>query len=189
VQPSFGIETFGGLDYRITRPGNTGSGKLKGIELAYQQFYDWLPSVLSGLGVQSNVTYSSGTTEDIITGQDRTITGVSKWSFNVIGLYERGPWSGRLAYNWRSKFPDTYRFFETGVPGTPSFNSYDLFVARTAQMDGGVSFKVSPNFTLTLEVVNILDTEFRDYFDDPNLYPRDTRRYDRTYELGFRASF
>jgi iron complex outermembrane receptor protein len=38
-------------------------------------------------------------------------------------------------------------------------------------------------------VVNLLDTEFKDYFNDKNLYPRDTRRYDRTYEVGFRASF
>jgi hypothetical protein len=26
-------------------------------------------------------------------------------------------------------------------------------------------------------------------FNDKNLYPRDTRRYDRTYEFGVRASF
>jgi TonB-dependent receptor len=183
VQPGFEDQDFGGLTYRIARPANTGSGKLKGMEVAYQQFYDWLPGILGGLGLQTNATYSSGTTEDVVTGQDKTIAGVSKWAFNVIGLYERGAWSGRLAYNWRSHFPDGYAF-AINPSGT-----YDLNVDDTAQMDGSVSFKLNPNFTFTFEVVNLLDTEFRDYFNDKDLYPRDTRRYDRTYELGFRARF
>jgi TonB-dependent receptor len=183
VQPSFENQTFGGLVYRIARPGNTGSGELKGVEVAYQQFYDWLPGVLGGLGLQANVTYSDGTTEDVATGRDRTITGVSDWTYNIIGLYERNSWSGRLAYNWRSKFIDTYAF------AANSTGSYDINVAPTAQMDGSVSYKLNDNFTFTLEGVNLLDTKFKDYFNDSYLYPRDTRRYDRTYELGFRASF
>lgn len=183
VQATFDDLTFGGDTYRVRRPGNTGSGELKGIEVTYQQFYDWLPGIWGGLGLQTNATYSDGTTEDPATGQDRTITGVSKWAYNVIGFYERGPWAGRLAYNWRSKFIDTYAF-AANITG-----SYDLRVADTAQMDGSLSFKVNPNFTLTFEVINILDTEFRDYFNDPDIFPRDTRRYDRTYEVGFRTSF
>jgi TonB-dependent receptor len=183
VQPTFENQVFGGLTYRISRPGNTGKGHLTGMELAYQQFYDTLPGVLGGLGLQTNVTFMNGTTEDPVTGVDRTITGVSKWAFNVIGLYERGPWSGRLAYNWRAKFPDAYAFAvnPSGV--------YDLRVDNTAQADGSLAYRLNDNFTFTFEVINLLDTEFKDYFNDKNLYPRDTRRYDRTYEIGFRASF
>jgi TonB-dependent receptor len=183
VQPSFEDQTFDGKVFRIARPGNTGSGKLKGVELAYQQFYDGLPGVLSGLGVLANVTYSDGKTEDVLTGRDRTITGVSDWVYNVIGLYEKNAWSGRLAYNWRSKFVDSYAF------AANASGVYDIHVDNTAQMDGSVSFKLNDNFTLTFEAVNILDTEFKDYFNDQDLYPRDTRRYDRTYELGFRTRF
>jgi iron complex outermembrane recepter protein len=183
VQPSFENQVFGGLTYRIARPGNTGKGELTGIELAYQQFYDWLPGILGGLGLQTNVTYTDGKTEDLATGEDVTITGVSEWSFNIIGLYERGPWSGRLAYNWRSQFPDAYAF-ATNPSGT-----YDIFVDKTAQADGSLAYRLNSNFTLTFEVINLLDTEFKDYFNDKDLLPRDTRRYDRTYEIGFRARF
>ncbi len=183
VQNTTEIRNIGGDDFRITFPVNTGDGELIGMELGYQQFYDWLPSVFGGLGLQTNVTYTNGTTEDQLTGVERTITGISRWAFNVIGLYERGPWSGRLAFNWRSKFPDTYAFVEnsTGI--------YDLRVDDSSQMDGSVAYKLNNNFTLTFEVVNLLDTEFKDYFNDPSIFPRDTRRYDRTYELGFRARF
>jgi TonB-dependent receptor len=183
VQPTFQDQVFGGNTYRINRPGNTGNGHLTGMEVGYQQFYDKLPGALGGFGLQTNATFMNGKTEDVTTGQDRTITGVSKWAFNVIGLYERGSWSGRLAYNWRSKFPDSYAF-----ASNPS-GVYDIYVADTAQMDGSLAYRFNPHFTFTFEVVNLLDTEFNDYFNDPDLYPRDTRRYDRTYEVGFRASF
>jgi outer membrane receptor protein involved in Fe transport len=66
---------------------------------------------------------------------------------------------------------------------------YDLRVDSTAQADGSLAYRFNQNFTFTFEVINLLDTEFKDYFNDKNLYPRDTRRYDRTYEIGFRASF
>jgi iron complex outermembrane receptor protein len=196
VQPGHENQVYGGLTYRITRPQNTGNGKLTGLEVSYQQFYDFLPSVLSGLGLQVNATFTNGTTEDPVTGEDKTITGVSKQSFNIIALYEKAQWSGRLAYNWRSKFPDTYAIVSnlsssranlTAAPATPG--AYDLWVKATAQMDGSISFKPSDHFTLTFECINLLDTEFKDYFVDQNTYPRDTRRYDRTYEFGFRASF
>lgn len=183
VQPSFEDLTISGNVYRIARPGNTGSGQLTGVEVAYQQFYDQLPGFLSGLGLQLNVTYMDGETEDVDTGLDRTITGVSDWAYNIIGLYENDRWSGRLAYNWRAEFIDAYAFAAnaTGV--------YDLYVDDTAQMDGSLSYHLNDHFTLTFEAVNLLDTEFKDFFNDKNLYPRDTRRYDRTYEFGFRTSF
>lgn len=188
VQPSFGYETYGGLQYRVSRPGNTGSGKLTGLEVGYQQFYDRLPGILGGLGMQANVTFMDGTTQVVNTGVDRAITGVSKTSFNVIALYEKAAWSGRLAYNWRSKFIDTYNFATNGTAGMANFHSYDLWARATAQMDGSVSYQLNKQITLTFEAVNITDTKFKDYFNDPNLYPRDSRRYDRTFEFGFRAS-
>ena len=60
VQPSVeNVEFFGDV-YRVTRPGNTGDGSLKGFELGYQQFYDFLPGVLKGFGLQANYTYMDG---------------------------------------------------------------------------------------------------------------------------------
>ena len=73
------------------------------------------------------------------------------------------------------------------LSSTNSTGIYDLRVDDSSQMDGSVAYKLNDNFTFTFEVINVLDTEFKDYFNDPSIFPRDTRRYDRTYELGFRA--
>ncbi len=179
-----GDEVYGGLTYRVTRPTNSGDGHLNGFEAGYQQFYDFLPGIFSGLGLQANATYMDGQNNDLATGKDLSIVGLSKYSYNIIGLYEKGGWSGRLAYNWRSGFLDTRQF----NPG------YDLRVRETAQMDGSISYKYNSRLIFTLEGTNLLDTRFKDYFDDgvsadsKNIYPRDTRRYDRTIMFGLRFS-
>lgn len=185
IQPSIGSEVFGGLDYRVTRPGNTGDGTLSGFELSYQQFYDQLPGALSGLGLQANLTYMDGDTTNADTGTKQSITGLSDWSLNLIGLYEYGKISARLAYNWRDEFLDV-RNIAAG---------YDLYVDTTSQVDGQVSYAVNDQLTLTLEGINLLDTHFKDYFEDPanpeltGSFPRDTRRYDRTIFIGARYKF
>ena len=163
----------------MTRPSNSGSSNLRGLELAYQQFYDFLPGPLSGFGLNANVTFMDGEMANTTLGTISEFRGLSKFSYNLALLYEKGPWSGRLAYNWRKNFLDTPNFENRG---------FDLIVADTAQADGSLSYKLNENLTLTLEGINLLDTEFKDYFDDPYLYPRDTRRYDRQILVGFRWS-
>ena len=113
------------------------------------------------------------------------ITGLSEQSFNIIGLYVHGAFEGRLAYNWRDEFLDV-RNIAAG---------YDLYVNATKQLDGQVSYKINDRWTVSLEGVNLLDTEFKDFFVDPNNvqltgnFPRDTRRYDRAIILGVRSAF
>lgn len=177
VETTSANETINGRTYIMTRPSNSGKDKLDGVELGYQQFYDFLPGVFGGLGLQANVTFMDGSMENGVTGVKTDFRGLSKWSYNVAVLYEKGPLSGRLAYNWRQHFLDTPNFENSG---------FDLIADDTAQLDGSLSYKIGDKITLTLEGVNLLDTEFKDYFTDKHLYPRDTRRYDRQVLLGFR---
>jgi TonB-dependent receptor len=153
--------------------------------VGYQQFYDFLPGFLKGLGLQANYTYMDGNTTNLDTGIELPITGLSKQSYNIIGLYVHGKISARLAYNWRDEFLDV-RNIAAG---------YDLHVDKTSQLDGQVNYKINEKFTVSLEGVNLLDTEFKDFFVDPNNvqltgnFPRDTRRYDRSIIVGVRAGF
>ena len=90
-------------------------------------------------------------------------------------MYEKAGWSARLAYNWRSRFVDIYNH---GGPGL------DLTVKPIAQLDAALAYKISASVTLIVEATNLLDSTYRDYWKDPAVYPRDTRRYDRTLALG-----
>ena len=127
-------DTGGGTQtFTVTGPTNGADGKIKGFELSYQQYMDFLPGFLSGFGVQANYTYvdsertlhdpvsstyCGGTSNDAtnfnlnINGCDTDgrsfgdlpLQGLSKHAYNVSLLYDRGPISGRLAYSWRERY-------------------------------------------------------------------------------------
>jgi iron complex outermembrane receptor protein len=169
-------ETYNGVTFNTTRPFNTDKGYLQGVEVAYQQFYDQLPGWLGGFGLQANATYMEGQTTSSIDPSlaNRPFAGMSKWSYNVVALYERGGVSARLAYNWRSKYVQLYN---DGGPGL------DLIAAPTSSLDGSLSYKISDNLAVTINGSNLLNFKYTDYWADKSTYPRDTRRYDRSVGL------
>ncbi|WP_267395415.1 MULTISPECIES: TonB-dependent receptor [unclassified Sphingomonas] len=188
IQTYTGDEIYQGQRALVSRPRNTGSGKLYGTELAYQQFFDFLPGALSGFGAQVNGTYIIGTTEDPIFGGQQRLVNVSKYSYNVVGIYEKYGISARLAYNWRSSFVDSY------TSGGSQASS--IVVQPTGQLDFSGSYALTSNITLTFDATNITDRVYHDRFEGlsqtTGLYsstPRDTRTYDRTFAVGGRFKF
>jgi iron complex outermembrane receptor protein len=175
-------ETFQGISYQTTRPFNTDKGHLQGVEMAYQQFFDKLPGWMSGLGLQANATYTEGgvtsSTNPGLEGRD--FAGLSKYSYNIVGLYEKGGISARLAYNWRSKFVQVYGDRPGNAGSAPA---RDLIAAPLSSLDGSISYKFTPNLSLNLTGTNLLNYKYQDYWTDPAIYPRDTRRYDRSVGL------
>lgn len=168
-------ETFNGQVYHTTRPFNTDDGYLQGAEVAYRTFFDKLPGWLGGFGVEANATYTEGqTTSSSVQGSaanGKPFAGMSKWSYNVVALYEKFGISGRLAYNWRSKFVQVYN--DTG-------DGKDLIASPMSSLDGSLGYKINENTTITLTGTNLLNFKYTDYWDNKAVYPRDTRRYDRS---------
>jgi len=173
--------------YLVTRPHNTGSGKLYGSEVAYQQFFDFLPGALSGLGVQVNGTYLIGKTGD--GGNQVRLNQLSRYSTNVVAMYEKYGITARLAYNWRSGYIDS-----TGLGGS---QGSVVRAKAIQQLDFSGSYDVTPWLTLTVDATNLLDRTYHDRFTGASLSapntvsntPRDTRTYDRTFEIGARVKF
>ncbi|MES2443096.1 MAG: TonB-dependent receptor [Pseudomonadota bacterium] len=167
--------------YAISRPRNTNKGTLKGFEAAYQHFFDFLPGPLSGFGVQANFTYAVGEVEAPgSTGVMQPITPVSKYSYNLVAMYEKYGFTARLAYNWRSKFVD---FYDANIPG--GFNE----AQPIAFLDFSASYDLTPNVTVAVDATNLLNTTYHDYFGGYRIAPRDTRQYDRTFSAGVRFRF
>lgn len=175
-------EMFQGLKYDTSRPFNTDKGHLQGVEMSYRQFYDRLPGWLGGFGMEANVSYmEGGLTSSIVPGlQGKPFSGMSKNSYNVVALYERAGVSARLAYNWRSKFVQVYGDHPSNSGSAPA---RDLIAAPMSTLDGSLSYKFTPNLSVTLTGTNLLNFQYVDYWTDQRLYPRDTRRYDRTFGL------
>ncbi len=147
----------GVTDVIFNTPVNADGGTLKGVEVAYQQTYDFLPGILSGLGAGLTYTYvdandfsnaSLGSEQSPLSG-GLPLAGVSKHSVNAVGFYEKGPLSFRLAYNWRSEFVQTPR--DVIFPFSP------IYGESTGQLDGSIFVKVNKHVKLGVQGVNLLD--------------------------------
>ncbi len=194
-------EEHGGWDYTITRPVNMGDADINGVEIGWSQFFDFLPEPFDGFGMQANYTYIDSKTN---VPEDATATdtdgslfgempfeGLSKNSYNLVGMYEKGPLSVRLAYNWRSEFlmsvgPNGFNGDDQGVLWKlPVYND------DYGQMDGSVFYDITENISLGLEASNILNSETRTIMKQnaagdhyASYFVTDTR-----YALTMRASF
>ncbi len=179
-------------DIAFNTPVNIDEGKLKGVEIAYQQTYDFLPGPLSGLGAQLVYTYVDSEAlgnnqlgaEQSPFANDLPLAGVSKHTVNAVVFYEMGPFSARAAYNWRSEFLQTPR--DVIFPFSP------IYGESTGQLDGSIFFAVTDNIKLGVQGVNLLDevTKTSQVVDfDGTRITRSAFRNDRRYTFVARFDF
>ncbi|MGD8176289.1 TonB-dependent receptor [Marinimicrobium sp. ARAG 43.8] len=190
-------------------PANDGSGSIRGFEVSYNQFFDMLPGAWSGLGVQLNYTYIDqndlndpmsddqfgsvrfDTNGDPINDNrnsfraftDLPLPGYSDENYNVVGMYEYGRISARLAYTWRSDYLVTRRDSNEFAPVYAKANGF---------MDGSIYFNITDNVKVGFEASNILNstTETQVQFDQAGTRTDALNfRTDRRYALSLRASF
>jgi TonB-dependent receptor len=116
----------------VTGPVNGAKGFARGFEIAHQQYYDFVPDWLKGIGTQASWTYvssertlnhpvynawcqgndASSNYNLYINGCDTDgrafgktpLQGLSRHTINLAVMYEQHGLSMRLAYNWRSRY-------------------------------------------------------------------------------------
>ena len=175
-----GNEVIDGQVFEIRRPQNGDSGKIRGFEVGWNQFLDFLPGPFDGLGFQANYTYVDSEAPGPLAGQTVPLEGLSKHSFNLIGLYEKGPLSMRVAYNWRDSFVAT-----TAGPGS---GSNPIFNDGGGVLDASVNVDVTKNVSFTIDAANLTRTPTVTYFGE-TYRPRETSVTDRRISAGVRARF
>ena len=193
---------------QVSGPANGKGAKISGFETAYTRYFDFLPDPLNGLGIQANLTYVknkgipnsmlSSVGGPVVDGGGFTggtildpgvLEGLSKWSYNLVGMYEKGPIAARLAYNWRS------RYLVTAVDccvALPVWNK------AAGYLDGSLRYTVNPAVELSFQVSNILNTETRleQQITDTSspegkriLVPNAWFQNDRRFTIGARLKF
>ncbi|WP_440874415.1 TonB-dependent receptor [Thalassotalea sp. PLHSN55] len=157
---------------------NGESGKIKGIELLYQQPFTFLPSFLKNTGVMTSYTYIDSQTPFVDdSGNNIQLPGLSNNNINFVLYYENDVFGTRLAYNWRDEYIDSLGVGDNGI----YVKSYDDLVATA-------NWKINDNFTLNFEALNLLDTRQQQY----HAYEYAVRRnveFGRTYKLTLSANF
>jgi len=201
-------QTIQGQQVAVSGPVNAGTGRVRGAEFGYSQFFDFLPGALKGFGVQANYTFLqsskiAGTTSCdpdhsngscaasyIVTNPPLPMADLSPHNYNLIGMYEYGNWSIRLAWSWRSRYL---------ISSEDSGDTYlPVWSAARGQLDSSVFYHLNKNMQIGLQMNNLTDSTTRVLMGpssyttglvDWNLYTRSIFQDDRRYELVFRASF
>ncbi len=150
--------------YTISSPTNS-SGKVKGLELSYQQ------DLAYGFGVQANYTYA-----DAKETGNRDLVGASRNTYNIVGYYENYGFSARLAYTYRS------HFFVGLDRSTPEYQD------DTGNLAASLRYRINDNVSLTFDVLNLNNPTLKYYganTDQPRAFYKNGRQYYAGVKLAF----
>lgn len=184
-----------GLPLVIRGPVNTRTARIQGLEAQFSTFFDFdgVPDWLKRFGAQANATYIKARAEFSLfcapnrLGCERTtditntavpdytnatvrrlpIPDVSKWTYNLVGMYEGGGLTLRLAYNRRSGFPegDLAERDTRAQPSPGNLNpvSYTLqgHGHSVSRLDWSSSYAFNDKLTVFFDWTNILGKPFK----------------------------
>ncbi|MES2676340.1 MAG: TonB-dependent receptor [Pseudomonadota bacterium] len=138
--------------FRTSTPVNNREAKIYGAELALQHFFGD-----TGFGLQANYTLVRGD----IGFNNETDPGVSQFALtglsdtaNLVGIYERGPFQARLAYNWRDEYLNQTNRGNSRNP---------TYVEAYAQIDLNVSYEINEQLTVFAEGINLNEENNRQF--------------------------
>ena len=177
--------------YLIERPVTSGTAKISGFEVALTHFFTTLPSPFDGFGVQANYTYIDSETDlendaDPVDTDGNTSFGVSpyqglsKHAYNLVGIYEKGRFSARLAYNWRNRYltdigangfnGEEYidadgNVIRDGSPDPKNAWKLPTYNAAAGYLDASLFYRLTDNLHVSLQANNLGNTATKTIVD------------------------
>ncbi|HWF77415.1 MAG TPA: TonB-dependent receptor [Caulobacteraceae bacterium] len=155
---------------------NIGRAHVEGVELQYNQLFDFLPGLLSGLGVESNLTYvnSRGL---IRPGEFSELPQTSPLAYNAALSYDKGPVSLKLAASYVS----TNLWVVGGSPST------DVYSQPRFRLDLGSEYRVNDHVEFFFQAKNLTNTHLEFTYTKSRAFPIQNEFYDSDFLFGIRV--
>lgn len=154
--------------WSINSIGNGAGAKLKGVEVALQAPFKFLPGFLSNFGGIVNATFISSDADYTVSGpaivsggalvsslRTATLFGLSKRAYNGTLYYDDGKFSARGSISYRGRYIDA----NSGTGNV--FEGY----GSTINVDASVRYAITENIEISVEGINLTD-EYRYRFTD-----------------------
>jgi TonB-dependent receptor len=156
-----------------------------GVELAYLQQFDMLPSVMRGLGVAANYTYTYSQAHGIPQRSDSpALQRQAPNSFNVGPSYDRGRLSVHVGLTYNGAMIYQYQY-QDGVDFGVKGPAGDIYLYSHFQVDAQATFRVRNGFTLLLQGENLNNEPFG-FYTGSKIYVDQREYYKPTISAGFR---
>jgi TonB-dependent receptor len=168
---------------------NAEQSDIKGVEITYQQEFNFLPSPFDGLYLAANMTYTDGESTFAFDDDQRFTTPFRKLSDqqkNISIGYDQGRVDARLSLSSRGDYLDWLADEEGDIDTISLGNS--RFVDNHSQLDFSLKYEINNNLSVKLEGTNLTDEPeyyFWGYKDRLSQYDE----YGTTYSLGFRYNY
>ncbi len=172
--------------YTLTIRDNAEKGNAKGIEVAGQTFFDFLPAPLSNFGVAGSFTYLTTKNPILMSGEivETPMPFQSKYNWSASAMYEDDFMSARLVYTYRSDF------VLFNIDPWPIFGRY---VKGYGILDAALNFNLPHNLTLSFTASNITNNGPHRYVGEPGRYATDFQNQHyvngRVFGAGLRWKF
>lgn len=172
--------TYAGIflpDAEVTTPVNADKAEINGIEFNVQSELDFLP--IKGFSGGVNLTLVDSKASGVPGRDDEVplLTQSDKVASAQLS-YERGGFSGRVAYTYRSAYLDT----------VGSEASEDLYVDNFNQWDARVAYKINDRASISLEASNLNDEPQRFFVGSRNRIA-ENERYGYSLRAGVQLTF
>jgi TonB-dependent receptor len=187
-----------GESYSTTEYINGKNAFLYGFEIGYQQHLNYLPSVLGGLGITANYSYTGSRIKGIAlrTDHPRLIDQATN-TWNISPTYDSKRFSLRmgLAYNGSSLF--SYDWVSPSLaPGAgadpsglgPTGPSGDVWTLPHLQVDAQATYRIWSGMSVLVSGLN-LNNEVFGYYTGSDQFVNQREYYKPTYSGGLRYSF
>ena len=139
----------GTILYNVSHPVNGPGATIKGVEVAFQRDFNFLPAPFDHLGVVANATYADGSSPVIFSGVPVSLPlfNLSKYTVNATLYYETDQWGVRVSDAYRDKYL-------LGAGGNGNFGEG---IKATNNVDFAAHYNLTDHLKLTLEGINLTD--------------------------------
>jgi TonB-dependent receptor len=168
------------VTFQVTVPANGKGATVKGFELGYRQLFSFLPGPFDGLGVQTSFNYTDSNAHytNAVANVSYGLEGLSKYSYSLVGFYEKYGLQARVAYTWRDNFLQV----ASGRNGEPEYFS------NYGQLDASLSYDVTPRFNVFANAINLNNAKEFIYSVSEDR-TKEYRKTGRRFQAGVRVRF
>lgn len=180
------------------------AARIDGFEIGVQKYLSFLPDPFDGFGVDFNFTYIDSSQPGALAydmkGQPISglpVTGLSKNTLNLAGLYDKGPLSVKVAYNWRSSFlastaawqtSGTYNYVNNinyggNQVGTVTTFALPVYQYAVGSLDANITYQLTDNISWTVEASNLTRAVTRLYMMEGYTSSGKERLFNRSWYL------
>lgn len=165
---SNGCTADGYCNYSVSRPHNGGGANVKGLTFSYQQ-----PFGETGFGLAANYTFASGKTD-----AGTSMPYLSRHSVSLSPYYEKGPFSARVNYNFRSHYLGA-GYVAGAVPAT---------IDDYTDLSASLGWNFNEHYSVSFDAMNLLNQKYSQYQGTTDL-PVASYTTGRRYMANFHFKF